>query len=43
MFITGGEVNVPAGTMVYAKTAAAVSFAEPSNHKEEHLKGSLSQ
>jgi len=42
MFITGGEVNVPNGTIVYAKTAAPVNLPEPSNN-DEKLKGSLSQ
>jgi len=36
MFISGGEVNIPPGTMVYAKTAAAVNFAGLSNNDEPH-------
>lgn len=36
MFISGGEVNIPPGTVVYAKTAAAVNFAGLSNNEEQH-------
>lgn len=34
LFITGGEVNIPAGTIAFAKTSAAVTEAPPSTSVE---------
>lgn len=33
MFITGGEVNVPAGTIAQAKTSAAITISQPESNK----------
>jgi hypothetical protein len=45
MFIKGGEVDIPPGVVVYAKTAAAVNFPDPTkpNGDNSTQKGSLSQ